>query len=107
MAQTAPQSQELADLRRLAVKATHQRTRERFHAFERFETLWRQRCQEQIRLVYVDEAHSRRDLDLGYGWAPVGQVAWRLSECTSLDERISWYGAYDFTENRSKDAPGF
>ncbi len=67
---------------------------------ERFESLWSQTCQEEIILIYVDEAHFHRDLDLGYTWAARGQVAYRLSACASLNERINWYGAYDFTHGR-------
>lgn len=67
---------------------------------ERFQRLWTQMCQEEIILIYVDEAHFHRDLDLGYTWAPVGQVTYRLSACASLAERIDWYGAYDFTHGR-------
>ena len=50
-----------------------------------------------IRLLYIDEAHLHRDMDLGYTWAPEGKPAWRLSGCASLAERINWYGAYDFS----------
>lgn len=73
---------------------------ERQAYIERFEHLWQQACQEEALLIYVDEAHFHRDLDLGYTWAPVGQAAYRLSECASLAERINWYGAYDFTHGR-------
>lgn len=65
-----------------------------------FQTLFEQMCQEELLLIYIDEAHFHRDLDLGYTWAPVGEVAYRLSECASLAERINWYGAYDFTHGR-------
>jgi hypothetical protein len=67
---------------------------------EQFQALFEQVCQEEIRLIYVDEAHFHRDLDLGYTWAPVGQPAWRLSDCASLAQRINWYGAYDFSNGR-------
>ena len=36
-------------------------------------------------------------MDRGYIWSPVGQRAWRMSDCPSLSERVNWYGAYDFT----------
>lgn len=67
---------------------------------EQFLTLYAQVCREEIILVYLDEAHFHRDLDLGYTWAPVGQPAWRMSDCPSLAERINWYGAYDFSRGR-------
>ncbi len=53
-------------------------------------------CEEQIRILYIDESHFHRDLDLGYTWAPLGKPAWRASDCPRLAERINWYGAYDF-----------
>ena len=36
---------------------------------ERFQELYEQLCRQQIRLVYIDEAHIHRDMDLGYTWA--------------------------------------
>lgn len=65
-----------------------------------FQSLFEQMCAHEVLLIYIDEAHIHRDLDLGYTWAPVGEVAYRLSECASLAERINWYGAYDFTRGR-------
>lgn len=65
-----------------------------------FQEHFQQLCQGKIRLIYLDEAHFHRDLDLGYTWAPVGEPAWRLSDCPRLAERINWYGAYDFTQGQ-------
>jgi hypothetical protein len=65
-----------------------------------FEDLYRQMCAEQVIVVYIDESHLHRDLDLGYTWAPVGQRVWRVSDCPSLSERINWYGAYNFTSGK-------
>ena len=65
-----------------------------------FQALFEQVCQEELLLIYVDEAHVHRDLDLGYTWAPVGQPAWRLSACASLAERLNWDGADDFSHGR-------
>jgi hypothetical protein len=62
-----------------------------------FQTLFEQMCRDEVIVIYVDEAHVHRDLDLGYTWAPVGEIAYRLSECASLADRINWYGAYNFT----------
>lgn len=67
---------------------------------ECFAELYEQACAGTITLLYVDESHFHRDLDLGYTWAPVGQPAYRLSVCAPLAERINWYGAYDFSSGR-------
>jgi len=61
-----------------------------------FQEQFEQLCRGQIRIIYIDEAHFHRDLDLGYTWAPVGKPAWRASDCPRLADRINWYGAYDF-----------
>ena len=67
---------------------------------ERFQALYEQVCRGEVTLVYLDESHFHRDMDLGYTWAPVGKPAWRLSDCASLAERINWYGAYDFSNGQ-------
>jgi transposase len=67
---------------------------------ERFEKLYEQLCREEVILLYIDESHFHRDMDLGYTWATVGQPAWRLSDCPSLADRINWYGAYDFNRGQ-------
>jgi transposase len=67
---------------------------------EQFQTVFEHVCREEVVLVYVDEAHFHRDLDLGYTWAPVGKPAYCHSECASLADRINWYGAYDFTRGQ-------
>jgi hypothetical protein len=67
---------------------------------QQFEALYEQVCREEIVLVYVDESHFHRDMDLGYTWATVGEVAWRESECPPLADRINWYGAYDFNHGQ-------
>ena len=64
---------------------------------QQFQELFARLCRRDIRLLYIDEAHLHRDMDLGYTWAPEGKPAWRLSGCASLAERINWYGAYDFS----------
>ena len=65
---------------------------------EQFQPLFEQVCQDEVILLYIDEAHLHRDMELGYTWAPVGQSAYRLSACASLSERINWYGAFNFTD---------
>lgn len=61
-----------------------------------YEQVW----QEEIRLIYIDESHFHRDMDLGYTWAEKGKPAWRLSDCPSLKDRIDWYGAYNFSNGQ-------
>ena len=51
----------------------------------------------EIILVYIDEAHFHRDMDLGYGWGRIGKRVWRKSGCAKLSERLNCYGAYDFS----------
>jgi transposase len=54
-------------------------------------------CNGDIVLLYVDEAHFHRDLDLGYTWGRIGQRIWRRSDCPKLSDRLNCYGAYDFS----------
>jgi transposase len=54
-------------------------------------------CKGEIILVYVDEAHLHRDMDLGYTWGRIGKRVWRKSGCAKLSERLNCYGAYDFS----------
>ena len=63
---------------------------------QQFHALYEQVCRLEVRLVYIDEAHIHRDMDLGYTWAAKNKTAWRLSDCVPLPHRINWYGAYDF-----------
>lgn len=60
-----------------------------------FKALYERLCREEVILLYVDQAHIHRDMDLGYTWAPTGEVAWRIRHCPPLQDRINWYGAYD------------
>jgi transposase len=53
--------------------------------------------QGQVLLIYVDEVHIHRDLDLGYTWGRKGKRLWRKSDCPKLSERMNAYGAYDFS----------
>jgi len=65
---------------------------------EQFRSQFEQACQDEMILLYIDEAHMHRDMELGYTWATKGQPAYRLSACASLSERINWYGVYNFTD---------
>jgi hypothetical protein len=62
-----------------------------------FAELYERMRRGEVELIYVDESHFHRDLDLGYTWSPVGERVWRISDCPGLAERINWYGAYNFT----------
>lgn len=67
---------------------------------EAFQIRFQQLCRSEIRIIYIDEAHFHRDLDLGYTWAPRGEPTWCLSDCPRLADRINWYGAYDFSQGQ-------
>ena len=54
-------------------------------------------CGGEIILLYIDEVHIHRDVDLGYTWGRIGQRVWRTSDCPKLSQRLNGYGAYDFT----------
>jgi DDE superfamily endonuclease len=51
----------------------------------------------EVILIYADEAHFHRDLDLGYSWGRIGRRIWRASDCPKLADRLNCYGAYDFS----------
>ena len=67
---------------------------------EQFQTLFAQMCQEEVRVIYIDQAHLHQDLDLGYTWSPLAKPAWQASTSPPLSARINWYGAYDFSEGQ-------
>lgn len=67
---------------------------------KQFEQIFEHLCQQEILVVYVDESHFHRDMDLGYTWATKGQPAWRASDSPPLSDRINWYGAYDFSRGQ-------
>ena len=50
----------------------------------------------------MDEAHSHRDVDLGYGWGRIGKRPWRRSGRAKLSERLNCYGAYDFSNGQCR-----
>jgi transposase len=54
-------------------------------------------CNGAVILIYADEVHVHRDLDLGYTWGRRGERIWRPSDCPKLQDRMNAYGAYDFT----------
>lgn len=59
--------------------------------------VWEQIRRGEVILIYADEAHFHRDMDLGYSWGPIGKRIWRKSRGAKLSERLNCYGAYDFT----------
>src|SRR5262249_241288 len=54
-------------------------------------------CDGEVLLIYVDEVHIHRDLDLGYTWGRRGERLWRKGDCPKLQDRMNAYGAYDFS----------
>ena len=67
---------------------------------KRFQNWFDQVCQGRLRLIYVDEAHFHQDMALGYRWSAIGQADWVPSHCPSRQNRLNWYGAYDFTHGQ-------
>jgi len=65
---------------------------------ERFLSVYDQVIHEEIVLLFIDESHFHRDLEIGYSWSPIGERIWRKSDCPRLSERINWFGAYNFTD---------
>lgn len=66
-----------------------------------FQELYKQVRDRKILLVYVDESHFHRDMDLGYSWGKVGKPLLRPSDCPPLSDRINWYGAYNFSDGQA------
>ena len=64
----------------------------------RFLGIYDQVMRNEIVLVYIDESHFHRDLEIGYSWGLVGKRLWRISDCPPLSERINWFGAYNFSD---------
>lgn len=68
---------------------------------QQFDTLYQRQTDGEIALIYVDESHFHRDMDLGYSWGRLGERLWRVSGCAPLSDRINWFGAYNFTLGQS------
>jgi transposase len=64
---------------------------------EQLQKLFARLCAGEVIVIYVDEVHIHRDLDLGYAWGRQGQRLWRKSDCPKLSDRMNAYGAYDFS----------
>jgi transposase len=67
---------------------------------ERLVSLYDQVVKQEVVLVYIDESHFHRDLEIGYSWGLVGERLWQPSDCPRLSERINWYGAYNFSDGQ-------
>jgi hypothetical protein len=48
-------------------------------------------CDGEVLLVYADEVHIHRDLELGYTWGRKGQRLWRASDCPKRSDRMNAY----------------
>lgn len=96
------QLRSLLKRQRLSWKKCHKRLSkadpEKRQAFMRqLASWWTAVCRQEIILLYIDEAHLHRDLDLGYTWAPKGELVYGQSVWAPLCDRINWYGAYHFS----------
>ena len=69
---------------------------------ERLVGLYERVVRREVVLIYVDESHFHRDLDLGWSWGRVGERLWRVSGCAPLSDRINWFGAYNFTDGECR-----
>ena len=67
---------------------------------ERFASLYERVVHRDVVLIYVDESHFHRDMDLGYTWGLVGERLWKVSGCAPLSDRINWFGAYNFSDGQ-------
>jgi transposase len=67
---------------------------------KQFAEIYERMRDEEVVVIYIDESHFHRDLDLGYTWSPIGQRDWRVSNCPGLSERINWFGAYNFSSGQ-------
>ena len=65
-----------------------------------FERWLDQHRDEELRIVYVDEAHIHQDMNTGYRWSKKGVDDWVPSTSPGLDKRLNWYGAYNFTDGQ-------
>lgn len=65
-----------------------------------FEGYFEALCRGEVRLIYIDEAHFHQDVALGYRWSLKGVQDWAVSNCPPLENRLNWYGAYDFGQGQ-------
>jgi transposase len=55
---------------------------------------------ENLVLVYIDEAHVHQDADMGYGWSPRGRRLYVASSSPGLHAKVSFYGVYLYSESQ-------
>jgi len=79
---------------------TKAKPKQRAQYIKTFQTWFEQVCRGELRLIYVDEVHLHQDLELGYRWSIKGEDDWVPSHCLPLNNRLNWYGAYDFTNGQ-------
>jgi transposase len=60
---------------------------------------------DELLLVYIDEAHIHQDADLGYGWTVRGERAWVSSTSPGLSAKVSFYGLYLYNEAQVRILP--
>lgn len=73
------------------------KSQKRAEHMEKFLALLEEVRRGEVQLLFLDESHFHRDLESGHTWGPIGKRLWRKSDCPRLDERINWYGAYNYT----------
>ena len=66
----------------------------------RFAGLFDRVHRREVVLIYVDESHVHRDLDLGWSWGRIGERLWRVSGGAPLSDRINWFGADNFSDGQ-------
>lgn len=66
----------------------------------RFVQLFKEVENDEVVLLYVDQAHIHRDLQLGYTWGRIGKTLWCKSSSAKLSERMNFYGVYNATDGR-------
>jgi len=56
-------------------------------------------------LVYLDEAHIHKDVDLGYGWGERSRRFFVASSSPGLSAKVSFYGLYLYNEGQVRIWP--
>lgn len=69
---------------------------------ERVQGLLTQANNDQLLLVYIDEAHVHQDVEPGYGWSRCGERFWVGSTSPGLSAKVSFYGLYIYNEGQVK-----
>jgi transposase len=72
---------------------------------EQIQTLLKQANNDELLLVYIDEAHIHQDVEPGYGWSRRGERFWVGSSSPGLSAKASFYGIYVYNEGQVKIWP--